>query len=288
VHVRRHQRKTFLAQVQAFLVEDEAMNNLLLGLGHTLSTNPDAYPLPPYLASIRDDEDGGRIALVALRTPPFQLAVSTCARSFDVRQVVDALVADLRSVSPTLPGVAGPKAVVDAFVPRWQAVSGQEAELAVAERIYELTRVVPPPAARGRMRMAGARDRDLLVDWLGAFAREATPDAPDTPAEAVDRRLATPGAAFYLWEDGEPVSLVGHTGPTPTGMRIGPVYTPPMFRGRGYAGALVAAVSQQLLDAGRQRCFLYTDLANPTSNALYQRIGYRPVGDVDQYRLWSR
>ena len=228
------------------------------------------------------------MALVALRTPPFQLVLSTCAPSFDVRQVVDALVADLVRLSLSLPGVAGPKPVVDAFLPRWEAASGQEATLAVAERIYELTRVIPPPEVPGRMRMAGAEDRDLLVAWLGAFAREATPEAPVTPAEAVDRRLATPGSAFYLWELDEPVSLVGHTGPTPTGMRIGPVYTPPVYRGRGYAGALVAAVSQHLLDAGRQRCFLYTDLANPTSNALYQRIGYRPVGDVDQYRLRSR
>ena len=78
-----------------------------------------------------------------------------------------------------------------------------------------------------------------------------------------------------LWEDGgEAVSVSGWGGPTPNGIRIGPVYTPPALRGRGYATALVAELSQALLDEGRSFCFLFTDLANPTSNAIYERIGY--------------
>jgi hypothetical protein len=98
-----------------------------------------------------------------------------------------------------------------------------------------------------------------------------------------DRWIAGRGRTLYLWEDGEPVSLCGVGGPTPNGIRIGPVYTPPASRGRGYASALVAAVSQAALDAGRRFCFLFTDAANPTANHIYQQIGYEHVRDVLVY-----
>lgn len=88
-----------------------------------------------------------------------------------------------------------------------------------------------------------------------------------------------------FWEDGEPVSLAGFGNPTPNGVRIGPVYTPPGRRRRGYATALVAALTRALLGSGPRFCFLFTDLANPTSNTIYQRIGYRPVTDVDEWRF---
>jgi predicted GNAT family acetyltransferase len=79
--------------------------------------------------------------------------------------------------------------------------------------------------------------------------------------------------------------MAAHTGPTPNGVRVGAVYTPPELRGRGYASACTAAVTQRLLADGRRFCFLFTDLSNPTSNSIYQKIGYRPVCDVDQYRF---
>jgi predicted GNAT family acetyltransferase len=101
----------------------------------------------------------------------------------------------------------------------------------------------------------------------------------------LDHRLASSSAGIVFWEDeGKPVSLAGWGGKTPNGIRVGPVYTPPELRGRGYATALTAEVSQRLLDGrlfdGRRRfCFLYTDLANPTSNAIYERIGYRRAAE---------
>ncbi|OGO56238.1 MAG: hypothetical protein A2Z32_12645 [Chloroflexi bacterium RBG_16_69_14] len=106
---------------------------------------------------------------------------------------------------------------------------------------------------------------------------------PDEVAAWTDRWLARRGRTLYLWDDDRVVSMTGVGGPTPNGIRIGPVYTPPAVRGRGYASALVAAVSQAELDAGRRFCFLFTDLANPTSNHIYQAIGYEPVRDVDAY-----
>jgi predicted GNAT family acetyltransferase len=94
----------------------------------------------------------------------------------------------------------------------------------------------------------------------------------------------TPGNGIALWDvEGEPVCAVGYGSPTPTGVRIGPVYTPPEHRGRGYGSALTAHVSSEQLSGGRSFCFLYTDLANPTSNKIYVGIGYRRVCDSVQY-----
>ena len=167
-------------------------------------------------------------------------------------------------------------------------MTGHPATLLVEERIYRLSKVIPPRPTPGVMRRAAEQDRALLAAWITAFDREALPDdgPPRDADRMVDRWLHERDRTAWLWEvDGRAVSLAGSGSPTPSGIRIGPVYTPPEDRRRGYASALVAAASQELLDRGRSFCFLFTDLANPTSNHVYQAIGYEPVTDVDQYRL---
>jgi predicted GNAT family acetyltransferase len=157
--------------------------------------------------------------------------------------------------------------------------------------IYSLTRVEPPPAAPGSARIATTDDRQLLLRWWIDFGdevlHEGAPGRERAP-QSVDHKLASPTGGFLLWEDGAgTVSLAGWGSPTPHGIRIGPVYTPPDLRGRGYATALTAELSQGLLDGrlfdgGRNFCFLYTDLANPTSNAIYEPIGYRRVAAASE------
>ena len=135
------------------------------------------------------------------------------------------------------------------------------------------------------MRIATQADRDLVVAWADGFMRDAFGDADRADVEATaDRWLSGSESTLYLWVDSEATSLAGVGGPMAHGIRIGPVYTPPAARRRGYASALVAAVSQAELDAGRRFCFLFTGLANPTSNHVYQDIGYEPVRDVDAFR----
>ena len=100
----------------------------------------------------------------------------------------------------------------------------------------------------------------------------------------IDRYLGGGSRGLRLWEDGgRVVSLAGFGGPTPRGIRVGPVYTPPELRNRGYARALVADLSAERLAAGRRYCFLFTDLSNPTSNRIYQQIGYEPVRELAIY-----
>ncbi len=275
-----------LEAVGDYLVAREAEHNLVLGILGTLRDHPEVYPQPPYLAAVTDRD---AVAQVAVQTPPHDLILSEPGVTADrIRLVVSALVADVIADAPDLAGVLGPKLAVAPFVAQWSTAIGRPGSLAVAERIYRLERVIAPRATRGTWRRAVERDRALLTDWVIAFDREALPD--EEPRRDVDRMvdrwLVEADRTAYLWEvDSRVVSLAGAGSPTPSGIRIGPVYTPPEHRRHGYAGALVAAASQDLLDAGRRFCFLFTDLANETANHVYQAIGYEPVGDADRYRF---
>ena len=119
---------------------------------------------------------------------------------------------------------------------------------------------------------------------MGGAALDGQAPEAGQIARRVDHRLAESAGGIALWEDGgRPVSAVAFGSPTPAGIRIGPVYTPRELRGRGYASALTAHVSAQQLAAGRRFCFLYTNLANPTSNKIYVDIGYERVCDSVEY-----
>jgi uncharacterized protein len=261
----------FLAAASPWLEQREAEHNLILGIGSTARDHPEIYG-PPYLATV---SAGGALVAAALRTPPWNLILS----EVDDAGALDVLVADL--AGHDLPGVIAAPDVATAFALRWAATKGARFAVGMEERIFELTEVIQPLPVSGAMRAATADDRSLLVEWVAAFGREALGEGDASRvAESVDDWLAGRGRVLWLWDDEGPTSLTGVGGRTPHGIRIGPVYTAPELRGRGYASALVAAVSQAQLDAGLRFCFLYTDLANPTSNKIYQAIGYRPITDA--------
>jgi len=264
---------SFLAATGDFLGAREAEHNLMLGIAGTLRDAPEVYDDgPPLLASVAA---GGAIVAVALRTPPYNLVLS----EVDDLAAVDVLADGLRAEE--LPGVVGPPEAVQRFAERWTERTGDGWGSQLEERIFRLKRVIAPLPTPGAMRPAVDVDRDLVVDWIVAFGEEALPEVDAARvAASVEDTLAGIGRRIFLWEDGRPVSLAGAGGETPNGIRIGPVYTPPALRSRGYASALTAALSQALLDEGRRFCFLYTDLANPTSNKIYQAIGYEPVADA--------
>ena len=135
----------------------------------------------------------------------------------------------------------------------------------------------------GTLRVATAAHEGLLAEWSLAFVKDcALLDDPAAVLKSVNAGLKD-GSRVYWEVEGRPVSMAAYGGATPSGVRVNWVYTPPEFRGRGHASALVAALSQRLIDEGRKFCFLYTDLANPTSNRIYQRIGYEPVCDSAHY-----
>jgi predicted GNAT family acetyltransferase len=153
----------------------------------------------------------------------------------------------------------------------------------MAQRMFELTELVEPSGVPGCGRLADPTDRDLCIDWLHAFHAEALPhEVVGDVVRIVDRRIAHGG--FCLWDDeARPVSLAGVSTVVAGVARIGPVYTPPHRRGRGYGAAVTAVATRAGFAAGATRCMLFTDLTNPTSNALYPRLGYRPVCDAVDY-----
>jgi RimJ/RimL family protein N-acetyltransferase len=234
---------------------------------------------------VLDDELCG----VAMRTPPRGLLVSALPEAG-----ARVLARHLAGTHPSLPSVSGPSAAAGAFARQYAALRGVTPRTGMAQRLYRLDRVVPPGAVPGGARPAVPTDRDLILDWLVAFGAEAlTGGAPrDDQVAGVDSRF-THGDLMWLWEvRGVPVSFAWRSPVRPPGAwprtpvtRISAVYTPPEHRGRGYASANVAAISQRGLQAGAVACMLYTNVANPVSNKIYERIGYRPVDDAQEWLL---
>jgi uncharacterized protein len=274
--------EAYYRRAEPFFLAHEAEHNLQLGLCTTLLRQPEIYPLPPYLGVVEED---GEIIAVALRTPPHNFIVSLIPRADLAPEALALLAHDVLAEHADLPGVVGPSAWSEAFAALWRAQTGRAYRESMRERIYALTAVRSPVGVTGRMRRATEADRPLLERWLAAFSDEALRDEPIDPPAWVEQVLTSPLRVVCLWDDGQPVSLACAGNPTPNGVRVGPVYTPPEHRGHGYASACVAALSQQMLDGGRRFCFLFTNLANPTSNHIYQTIGYEPVSDVTVYRF---
>ncbi|HEX2252968.1 MAG TPA: GNAT family N-acetyltransferase [Thermoanaerobaculia bacterium] len=273
LRVRRHSApSSFLAAAREWLLEREAENNVVLGVAEKLAAGDHDFEPPLYLATVHDAE--GRVTGCAFRTPPFKLGLCRMPA-----EAVPRLVDDVAAVYASLPAVMGPEPVVDAFAAGWTRLRGGSSRMAMRMRAFELRAVVwPERPAPGRMRIATAADEELVVRWVRAFEADAGLPLSGGPRRAEE---LTAEGAVALWEDaGEPVSMAGRMARTPSGYRIGAVYTPRELRGRGYASHLVAAYSQHLLDGGATACFLFTDLANPTSNAIYQQVGYRPTGDL--------
>jgi uncharacterized protein len=262
----------FLREAGPLLLPNEARDNLIFGIAGSIVADPGRYEERRFWLVVEE----GRPVAAAMRTPPFNLIL---AKPRDL----DALAALVAGIDDDLPGAVGAHPEIDEFVRLWSERHGIAARVQREQGIYALETVQPVRRPPGAAREAIPDDRPFLLEWFIAFAEEVL--EPDDPGrleavKVIDHRLGADDGGFLLWEDGgEPVSIAGWGGPTPNGIRIGPVYTPPELRGRGYATALTAELSQRLLDGGRRFCFLFTDLANPTSNAIYERIGYVRVAE---------
>lgn len=258
--------------LRELLLADEARHNLALGLLATSRSNPAIYPeLGGWVV-----RQQGIVVAAALRTPPHNLILVRPSRP----QAIEPLAL---AIDDEIPGVVGAVPEVDDFAEAWSRTRDVKLETRFDQRIYRLEEVRPTPTPRGRMRLATIRDLALVLERFRAFGdevRHGPVDAgEDDPLPAqVENRLRANDAGVALWEhDGEVVSVAGFGGPTPNGIRIGPVHTPRDVRGNGYGTAVTAELTRLLLERGHRFCFLYTDLANPTSNAIYTRIGYEPV-----------
>ncbi|MFN6479974.1 GNAT family N-acetyltransferase [Nostoc sp. DedQUE07] len=260
----------FYTWVKDYLLNQEPIHSLLLGISNSLIHNPERYEETPYLAAVEIDNN---IVAVAIRTPPRPLLLS----QIEDLKAVELLAQNLSVSYPSLTGVNAPVDEAQAFASAWHSLTGQSYQLKLALRTFKLEKVRHISAATGYLRQATESDRTLLINWYEAFSLETLGEI-DSEAERWAKHRLKEGTA-YLWQDKVPVSIACRGGLTPNGARVNMVYTPPKYRRLGYASACVAALSQTLLNQGYRFCFLSTDLANPISNHIYQEIGYQPLGD---------
>ena len=271
----------FLRTTVPVLATEPARNTLLLTVFDRLRTEgPHAFgDRDPQLLTWYDAE--GAVTGALLRTPPFPFVLSDVpAESIDL--LVDVIL-DIES-GLDRGEINLPVSCEASFVTAWTARTGHEPRVLERFRLYRLGELVAPnPAPRGKPRLATEEDVELVADWIQAFWAEVEHAAPGS-GRVLALRMAAGRVAegvFWLWldESGTPVSLAGHT-PITAGMgRIGPVYTPPELRGHGYAAGATTAATEGASRLGAGEVLLFTDLANPVSNRLYQRHGYRPVTD---------
>jgi uncharacterized protein len=271
--------RAFLARAEPWLLRAEQRYGLLLGIAYQVLQGTHRYRAPIYWATIEEDlvgagapADDAALIGCAFRTPPHQVGLTELPAA-----AIEPLVASLRETYLNLPGVAGPEATATAFADAWTARFGGKWWLEQRQRLHSLTRVTFPSApASGALRLALAPDAPVVRAWMAGFIRETA--ARQVGADAAERLVEE--RRLHIWVDGQPRCMLSAVRDTPNTAGIGAVYTPPQFRNRGYASTAVATLSRQLLDSGRRSCFLYTDVANPVSNAMYARIGYEPLDDV--------
>ena len=188
--------------------------------------------------------------------------------------------AAVEQISVPIRGVAGPNDAASFFADQHHETNGVSTVSTIKQRIFQLERVIRRPMLPGPVRIAVKSDLRLLTEWVQQYSIDCNMAHEVSNALRNAQLMIDAESTFLLVVDGEPVSMVTAKGTTPHGIRISYVYTPAQHRGRGYASAVVADVSQRQLDSGRKFCFLYTDLANPTSNSIYRKIGYYPVSDA--------
>ncbi|MCQ4045738.1 GNAT family N-acetyltransferase [Streptantibioticus rubrisoli] len=268
----------FLARAGDFLRSRPALHTMPLTVTERLRTrgaDPDGGPAHVFGRL----ERAGEVRATFYRTPHGRLNPTPLAPEH-----ADALAAHLAALGHRVTGVSADHSTATAFIAAWQRHTGALPALRERLRLYRLGTLVPPrPLPAGRGRLAGERDREQLMLWCGEFA-SAVGEAVSMDASSwAGTRFAD--KRYTLWEtpDGTPVSMAGVTSMVAGQIRVDPVYTPAQLRGRGYAGAVTVEVSRAALAAGATRVVLFADATNPTSNSLYQRIGYLPVTDFAVY-----
>ncbi|MFI9155888.1 GNAT family N-acetyltransferase [Streptomyces sp. NPDC053367] len=268
----------FLARTDAFLRSRPVLHNTPLTVFEKLRTEGVRAhgEQPPVFGHL---ERRGEVRAVFYRLPPRGLSVTPLSPG-----QADGLAARLVALGYALPSIGAEESTAAAFASAWQRHTGATPAPRVRLHLYRLGTLTPPePFPAGRGRLVDEERHEQLMRWCGEFAADVGEDVTIDAATWADTRFAEKRYTFWETPDGTPVSMAG-VNPMVAGMvRVDPVYTPARLRGRGYAGAVTVEVSRAALAAGAEEVVLYTDAANPTSNALYQRLGYVRVADWAAY-----
>jgi RimJ/RimL family protein N-acetyltransferase len=267
--------RAFNNRIAPALSPRERENNLLLGMVRELAEKPDDRAFMVAL------DDGNEVACAAVMTPPLSVVVSTGPLA-----AMAPLANHISALNIAVPGILSIAPVADSFVSAWRQRDRRKCEVSAQIKLYALGTEPQAAAARGSLRPAATVEAPLLVDWATEFFVETGLGLAerDLFVARLDEMIAV--ARLWLWDvDGRPACMVAHRETTTRTARIGPVYTPARLRGNGYASAAVAEVSRRLLAAGRAWCLLFADVENPTSTAIYRRLGYQEVCLFREYRF---
>lgn len=269
----------FLNRAGDFLHSRPALHTVPLTVTESLRRRgPDAYGDEPPVFGVLEERNGP-VRAAFFRTPPRRLTLTPLTG-----EEAEVLARWLAGLGQPVPGVNADRETAAAFAAAWQHHTGARATLSDRMRLYRLgTLTAPQPLPAGRARLATEADRALLTRWYQEFHDAIGERLAGNAGGWVDARLSHGGLTLWETPDGAPVSMAGVTPEVAGQIRVAPVYTPAHLRGHGYAAAVTAEVSRAALAGGADEVLLFTDLANPTSNALYQRIGYRPVRDFAVY-----
>lgn len=278
--VRHDHPSELLALSGSHLEKRESENNLPLGLAYTLAGDPYYYgDDPPLLLSILDNGDP---VGVAVRTPPRRIVLSRF--DTDIEAAVDRLVGFLCHGETRIPGVVGPERESRCFADGWKRVNpGLAAMISTRLRVFEARSVIDVPLASGRMRLAEMKDHPLMANWIAAFSREALGEEADPEKAERNAEKYIRERNLYVWDHDGPVSIARESRAMKNGTVISLVYTPRVYRNRGYATSCVYHLTKKLLAGPYEFCSLFTDLSNPTTNRIYPKIGYVPLGDTLEF-----
>ena len=272
--------KSFLEEVAPVLTKDSSLHSMILSLANRyLELGKPMYRL------VRVLTDDDRFLGAGIQTDPERALIISKILASHVREFAEKLAAKIVD----LPGVNGPKETIDIFSDVWCQVRNCRAELVMNLRLFELTKVIETKSPGGAFRIATRSDREVLFQWMRAFHQEAVPHDPlQSDADLYnDIDSSTQLGQYFVWEkDQKCVCMVASKRETQTERWIAPVYTPKEYRGQGFGSALVAEVSKVILVSGK-KAMLFTDLANPTSNSIYQKVGYQPISDF-KYFIFSK
>jgi predicted GNAT family acetyltransferase len=266
----------FLDEAAPLLYEEEAVNALMLGLCELMVQSKEQ--LKAQTALLRIVEHGKTVSAAIQTNLPLQNLIL----SFSNKAQLQELASYLKTHDLKFQGVVGPTQESEIFSDLWTAITGKQKNLGMGQKIYKADRIIPPQNILGELKIASEHELDITTQWLVDFAKESLP--PNEQKSFEEMKLITSKKMkaqwIYLWVvNGNPVS-VAHLGrPTKNSIAVSGVFTPQHLRKKGYASAVTAGVTQAMLDAGKKFCVLYTDLANPTSNKIYQVLGYREVAD---------
>ena len=267
-----------------FLLKHEAENNLPLAILISLKKNKNNYgEEKPLLFSLTNNKE---LELIALRTPSHDLLIAYTNNLEGISVLVD----ELFKRKEKLPGVLSFKEAADTFANLWCERKTLKCKMFRKERVYKLEQVSEDTLGDRQFSVASKTHQKLVLQWVGELMREILLDSTEDDIERLKKTYAKEfeenKSSFYLlFDNNEPVSMVRKAFKTPNGNFVNYVYTPPSLRRKGYATECVAKLSKLLLEEGNKYCFLFTDLSNPTSNSIYQKIGYRPVIDENHYKF---